>query len=398
MTHVSLKTREINLKEMRESDESDPDEALDEWFLESLKTYKDLHVFQLERPTRVLEWTSGRTVCVAGFSSSKNEILELSLPLRLLAEQNKGLCAERDFKVVHGGLSDAPVLGLRHVPGSRCAVSSDGRRSSLQLWDLGGDDSDVIRRTGQIHVQHDSSGGEGQGGGAREMDAPPSPNSEPRILHGATTSDVQLTDISTGQELYRLQAAGAPEPLSCLRLLGDGAFVCGSVSGSVLEADSRSPAALVRRLAPLGPSDPGPWSVDVRGGLVVRSSVSGQTLVSDLRRGDSCAAQARLSTGAGAQDTFGAPNVSWAPALQHHMALSGVSGLVQIYDTSLWGAELQPAHAQFEHKGHAVSSPSDDIITTGHAWHPERPRTLLSAASDASVHVWDWNDQSETRE
>lgn len=84
-------------------------------------------------------------VCVAGYSSSKNELLELRLPPRLLADANKvksptsetsvvyqhensietgvccvqGLCAERDFKVVHGGLTDTPVCCLKHIPGTR---------------------------------------------------------------------------------------------------------------------------------------------------------------------------------------------------------------------------------------------------------------------------------------
>lgn len=89
-------------------------------------------------------------VCVAGYSSSKNEILELRLPPKLFASENKvlkhqnsplktqvlnvtlslcyscvcvccvqGLCAERDFKVVHGGFTDGPVHCLKHVPGTR---------------------------------------------------------------------------------------------------------------------------------------------------------------------------------------------------------------------------------------------------------------------------------------
>lgn len=31
----------------------------------------------------------------------------------------QGLCAERDFKVVHGGFTDGPVHCLKHVPGTR---------------------------------------------------------------------------------------------------------------------------------------------------------------------------------------------------------------------------------------------------------------------------------------
>lgn len=57
--------------------------------------------------------------------------------------------------------------------------------------------------------------------------------------------------------------------------------------------------------------------------------------------------------------------------------------------------EQQEAQPLFEHRGHVVSSHSDDdIIVTSHVWHPEQPRTLLSAASDGSIHVWDWIDPS----
>lgn len=75
------------------------------------------------------------------------------------------------------------------------------------------------------------------------------------------------------------------------------------------------------------------------------------------------------------------------------LPLAGFGGVVQIFDTSLWGAELQDARPLFEHRGHAPS-PSAAITVSTHIWHPERPRTLLSAATDGSVHVWDWIDQS----
>lgn len=75
--------------------------------------------------------------------------------------------------------------------------------------------------------------------------------------------------------------------------------------------------------------------------------------------------------------------------------MSGLGGAVQIYDTSSWTTELQKVPPLFVHRGHSVSSqPGDAVSVTSHLWHPERPRTLLSAASDGSVHVWDWIDQS----
>lgn len=49
----------------------------------------------------------------------------------------------------------------------------------------------------------------------------------------------------------------------------------------------------------------------------------------------------------------------------------------------------------FTHRGHIFLDGNGidtaPLVTT-HTWHPRKPRTLLSAASDASLHVWDWVD------
>lgn len=90
-----------------------------------------------------------------------------SLTTNVSIQCGQGLCAERDFKVVHGGFSDGSIHGLKHIPGTRyiivaidyvtyfscrelsssnccfllrCVVTNDGFNSNLQVWDLGGDD------------------------------------------------------------------------------------------------------------------------------------------------------------------------------------------------------------------------------------------------------------------
>ncbi|GAA6217168.1 WD repeat-containing protein 73 [Lates japonicus] len=379
-------------------EEAEFDDILDDWFIESLKTYKDLHVYQLEHPTQVIEWTSARTVCVAGYSPSKNEILELHLPLKIFADENKGLCAERDFKVVHGGFTDGPVRCLRYIPGTRCAVTGDGLSSNLQVWDLGGDDSDVIRRTGSIEGRRRRTG-VSEGGSriaARLL-------SQPQILHGAQISDVQLTELSSGQTLYQLESDSA-DPLSSLHFLSDTVFLAGCSNGNIYVADTRTSAAPQLSPPPASSGESVLWWTDASAGpdpsgcRVVRLSSSGQALVSDLRNPGGAVSRAQLDV----QTRCCSPDnvrVSWAPVLDDCIAVSGFSGAVQIYDTSVWRSEPQEARPLFEHRGHAVSpEQSNDgvppVLVTSHVWHPKRPRTLLSAASDGSVHVWDWVDQS----
>ncbi|KAM6909925.1 integrator complex assembly factor WDR73 [Xenentodon cancila] len=367
------------------------DDLLDDWFLESLKTYKDLHVYQLEHPTQVLEWTSARTICVAGYNSSKIEVLELRLPFKLFADENKGLCAERDFKVVHGGFTEGPIRCLRHIPGTRCVVTNDGQSSDLQVWDLGGDDSDVIRRTGCI---------QGRAGpsetGSRIA---PRVSSPPEVLHGALSSTVQLTQLDSGKSIYKLETESA-EVLSSLQFMNETAFLAGCCNGSIYIADTRTSAA--PQVSPaLGSSGESVvWWTDASVGprqsscLVVRVSSSGQAVVSDLRNlgGAVCQAQLDVQTGHCKLDNV---RVSWSPTLDNCISVSGFDGVVQIYSTATWQMELQKAQPLFQHRGHAVSSIYDGCVpvsVTSHVWHAERPQTLLSAASDGSVHVWDWVD------
>ncbi|KAK5921605.1 hypothetical protein CgunFtcFv8_018959 [Champsocephalus gunnari] len=377
---------------MAERGEADFNDILDDWFIETLKTYKDLHVYQLEHPTQVIEWTSGKTVCVAGYSSSKNEILELQLPLKLFAEENKGLCAERDFKVVHGGFTEGPVRCLRHVPGTRCVVTNDGLTSDLQVWTVGGDDSDVIRRTGSVAGRKTRKKKSDSEGGSRIAARHSS-----QVLHGAQSDDIQLTQLTSGQILYTPEMTSS-DPLSSLQFVSDDVFLAGCCNGNVYIADTRASAS--PQLSPAPPGESVPWWTDAAAGAssgsFIRVSSSGRAEISDLRNPGAAVSRAQLSVQS-RRCNPGHVTVSWAPALNDCIAVSGFSGLVQIYNTSGWGAEPQEVQPLFEHRGHAVSSQSDegDVFVTSQLWHPERPRTLLSAASDGSVHVWDWVDQSD---
>ncbi|XP_045901284.1 WD repeat-containing protein 73 isoform X1 [Micropterus dolomieu] len=313
-------------------EETQFDDILDDWFIESLRTYKDLHEYHLEHPTQVIEWTSGKTVCVAGYASSKNEILELRLPLKLFADENKGLCAERDFKVIYGGLADGPVRCLRHVPGTRCVVTNDGLSSDLQVWDLGGDDSDVIRRTGSIEGRRRFS--EGGSRIAARL------SSQPQVLHGARSSDVQLTQLISGQILYKLglqQEVGSvcgsmttktdsADPLSSLHFVSDAVFLTGCCNGKVYVADTRTSAAPQISPPPASSGESVLWWTDASAGpsgcRILRLSSSGQAVISDLRNLGGAMSLARLDIQT-RRCNLDDVRVSWAPVLDDCIAVSG---------------------------------------------------------------------------
>ncbi|XP_073681183.1 integrator complex assembly factor WDR73 [Garra rufa] len=373
------------------SDESD------DWFMESLNAYKDLHVFQLEHPTKVIEWTGDKNICVAGYTGARSEILELLLPLKLYAGENQGLCAERDFKVQHGGFSEEPVESLIHIPGTRCVVTSGRSSSTLQIWDIGGDDSDVIKRTGVINHKSTS---------AKGSKIAPGLKVEPAVLHGSCISDVQLTEIATGRVLYTV-AKESSDSVSGLQFVNACVFLICTSDGTLLRGDTRESSTCQY---PLQESKSGlHWSFGLRSDssqseasccTVARLSSSGHIMLSDLRDLQSpfCQTQLNVQRSASNNDFL---NISWAPVLDRCVSVSGFDGTVHIYNTRNWSTEGQSPQPVFTHRGHEMSdeakhSGTPPVVTT-HSWHQSRAKTLLSAATDGSLHVWDWVDKITDR-
>ncbi|XP_022531692.2 WD repeat-containing protein 73 [Astyanax mexicanus] len=369
------------------------DEAED-WFMDSLHMYKDLHVFQLEHPTKVIEWTSEKSICVAGYSSPKNEILELLLPLKLYAGGKQGLCPERDFKVEHGGFSEEPVECLRHIFGKRCLVSSGRNSSKLQVWDIGGDDTDIIRRTGVLNLSDSSPKSRKIASGLTE---------DPSVLHGYQISNVQLTELASGKVIYSI-GSDSVDAVSGLQFVNASAFVVCGNNGSLYLGDTRDPK--IECFALQETTSRSDWTFGLRSGqpesdssscTVARLSSSGQVFVSDLRKMSTPVRRAQINVQHGdASSEF--LTVTWAPALDNALAVSGFDGSVLVFDTTSWTTESQTPEPIFVHRGHIMSCEmeTDDspVMVTTHAWHPWRPRTLLSAASDGSMHVWDWVDKN----
>ncbi|XP_066196730.1 WD repeat-containing protein 73 isoform X2 [Sylvia atricapilla] len=313
-------------------------EAADEWLLQSLRLYRDLHTFELQAPTRLIEWARGSRVCVAGYGRSDgNEILQLIPPPTLLTKETQGLCPERDFKVECGGFSERPVYSLKYVPDTSLLVTSGPPDSSLQIWQVSAEDS----------------------------------------------------------------ASRGSEELSGLAFLDCNTLLLCCSTGRLCLADIRQPQSPVE--ATPVPSAPGSelWCLGTRQGAqalepssqpVARLSSRGLLTLTDLRKTSEFLALAKVgvpSPGSAAEFLC----VSWAPALEGYLAVSGFDGTVHVYDTQSWDSSGREAEPVFVHKGHAFGGAggSGDLpLVTVHTWHLQKPRTLLSAANDGSLHVWDW--------
>ncbi|KAJ8266575.1 hypothetical protein GJAV_G00132050 [Gymnothorax javanicus] len=207
---------------------------IDDWFIESLKLYGDLHVFELQEPTQVIEWTADKSICVAGYSPSKtNEILELLLPQKLLAKCKPGLCPERDFKVGHGGFSEDPVKCLKLVTGTRCIVTSGASDCKLQVWQIGEDDSDIIKKTGYIEPKNSSKKWCKLACGSAGVAC---------VLHGSEFKNIQITELASRRVLYTVETDSSDTVTGLQFLNADTFLICGE-SGDLCLYDKRVPSA-----------------------------------------------------------------------------------------------------------------------------------------------------------
>ncbi|NXA38088.1 WDR73 protein, partial [Eudromia elegans] len=355
--------------------------------------YEALHTFELQAPTRVIEWARGSRICVAGYGpSGGNEILQLLPPPTLQAKETQGLCPERDFKVECGGFSNRPVYSLKHVPDTSLLVTSGPPDSSLQVWQVSAEDSDVIKSVSAISTEN--------GLGQPWAKIAATSARAPWILHGSRLNNVQITEVESKKNVY-VAASRSSEELSDVAFLDCSTLLVCCAKGQLCLADTRQPQSPLE--ATTVPSAPcglrwcmgvkhGPPGSDSSSQPVARLSSTGHLTLTDLRKVSEPLAWAKCSVSCPSSSAEFL-SISWAPALEGCVAVSGFDGTVHVYETRSWDGSGKEAEPLFVHKGHAfggLDGSEGPPVVTAHTWHPQKPRTLLSAASDGSLHIWDW--------
>ncbi|XP_056185372.1 WD repeat-containing protein 73 isoform X2 [Falco biarmicus] len=365
--------------------------AADEWLLQSLRLYGDLHTFELQAPTRLIEWARGNRVCVAGYGQSGgNEILQLLPPPTLQAKETQGLCPERDFKVECGGFSNRPVYSLKFVPDTSLLVTSGPPDSSLQRLHLF--QIDVIKSVSTIPTENST--------GQPWAKIATISARAPWVLHGSRLNSIQITEVESRKNVY-MAASSNNEELGGLAFLDCNTLLLCCAKGQLCLADIRQPQSPLEAVsvpsAPCGEQwcmgvGHQPQGSDSSSQPVACLSSGGHLTLTDVRKTSESLASVKCrvpSPSSGAEFLC----VSWAPALEGCLAVSGFDGTVHVYNSQSWDSSGKEAEPIFVHKGHVFSrlgSSGGPPPVTVHTWHPQKPRTLLSAASDGSLHVWDW--------
>uniref|UniRef100_A0A2D4LXF8 WD repeat-containing protein 73 n=1 Tax=Micrurus spixii TaxID=129469 RepID=A0A2D4LXF8_9SAUR len=272
-------------------------------------------------------------------------------------------------------------------------VTSGPPDSGLQVWCMEPEETDMIKLLSVISPTKTED---------TSWSKIPTSCAKPAcVLHGQRISNLQMTEIESEKSLW-VAGSDSLDKIASLDFLDEAtAVVCGA-KGQLFLVDFRQQQGILGELeeaqTPWAQTERPSWCAGVGSGeapLIARLSSGGLVVLTDIRHPSSPLKMAQCC--APTSNLRGADflSISLAPVLGNNLAVSGFDRTVQVYNTQDWDSSGQEAKPVFIHKGHIFGTPGKDggspVVTT-HTWHPWKPQTLLSAASDGSLHVWDWSD------
>ncbi|KAG9463137.1 hypothetical protein GDO78_022317, partial [Eleutherodactylus coqui] len=261
----------------------------------------------------------------------------------------------------------------------------------IQIWRVGAEDRDVIQPT--ISIPSDASNETWTKIAVSEA-------ASPHVVHGAQIDGVHVTEIESARCTYML-AASSGEAVGSLAFLDPSTIHLCCLSGRQIIADVRQPGIAGQGSAALKVPGDGQWSAAVKPenqdacAMIASLSSRGHIMITDTRDMGTPLKCAKGKSSGGPSAAEEMMCVRWAPRLEDCVSVSGFDGTVQIYDTRRWDASVKEVDALFTHRGHSFMGKCEDGSAprvTVHSWHPWKERTLVSAANDGSLHIWDWLD------
>ncbi|XP_050398050.2 WD repeat-containing protein 73 [Patella vulgata] len=368
----------------------DPDLA-DNWFFESVKKYNSLYMYDLQQQVISADWISEQGLCVSISNGRKHEILELSLPDRILVgEEQAALLKDRDFRVETGGFVEDRVTSLSHLPNTRNVVASTDVDNSVSILQIGGENSDLICK--QQTIVNKTPLRESSHVGVL---------SDNQVLFGSGVNDLCLTDVTIGTIISHFTGEMCKEtlPISCLAPLdGSTCLACERSRGQTYTIDTRDSKLMCDLYASFHSnsiitsihsnschnSSESYWTMCVSPDMkyIYQISNKGEFRYMDIRNSKNTVTIAtKLSS------TSQKINLSCSSSGKY-LAMSGFDGNIQIYNINNITTENK-LEAIFKHEGHmANSSQPETLLSTVHLWYPGQSELVLSGASDGSLHAW----------
>ncbi|XP_060071098.1 WD repeat-containing protein 73-like isoform X2 [Ylistrum balloti] len=367
------------------------DEA-DDWIFDSIALYRNLFMYDLQHGITAMDWTNNQNVCIATSSGSKHELAELHLPDKLLKtnQEEAGLIKNRDFHMNAGCYCPHRVACLRHVPKSRMIVtSSDTDTSKIQFWKLGSDDTDVIKNI--TTVENINSKGPAH--------ITPVPGTS-HMVFGSHLDNLCTVDSITGQ--ITSKGLERSEKISSMGFTDKHTLICCCQhTGDLVTFDLREDSKKVKfgHTSNVSVDQKCFWTCTVTESGVYKLSSTGEirkTEKFDWSHDVGCWFT-ELKTLSGINYL----TINVLPRDEDIIYISGFDSNVYIYKLPIMCSaeshkESEMSKYFFKHEGHwqntTIDNKNDQLTTVTHILHPWQQDVALSAATDGSLHAWQFNE------
>ncbi|KAK3596714.1 hypothetical protein CHS0354_025011 [Potamilus streckersoni] len=351
-------------------------------------------MYSMQDKVTAMDWVdSGKSVCVGTSSGSKHEILELSLPDKLLASEEEGAVIKgRDFNVKNGGFCRGEITSIKHIPGTRLCLVVEKNSSTVTAWKMGNNESDMIQKQKEI---------QGLKSSCPRLEVCIDGQDTPQnFAYGSSTNDISVVDLATFQTVTDSTDLSLSQEVSYLSYQGHNTILCCCrKSGDIVVLDLRDKKVKVTHSPCLGRQAAFWTAVNSVDGcatnqgktLIIQLSSEGQFIILDPRKINECISGATTHKGAKTDNEHINLEVS---SCQKFVSTSGFDSEVDIFCfDSFKNSDENKIGPVFTHEGHVTTCEepiASDFTVTSHLQHPFQASLILSAASDGSLHAWEY--------
>ncbi|OWF39270.1 WD repeat-containing protein 73-like [Mizuhopecten yessoensis] len=368
------------------------DEA-DDWLFDSIALYQNLYMYDLQHGITAMDWIDDKNVCIATSSGSKHELAELHLPDKLLkaSQEKAGLIKNRDFHMNAGCYCPHRVACLKHVPNSRTiATCPDTEACKIQFWKLGTDDTDVIRNISTVENTHS------KGSPAHITPVPGTEN----LVFGSHLDNLCTVDSNTGQ--VSCTGCQRSERISSMDFTDSNTLICCcQETGELVTFDLREDLTKVKQehTNNISLDQKCFWTSTVTEFGVLKLSSTGE--VRRVEKHNWSTDVGRWNTELNLLSDFSNLTINALPRNEDTVYISGFDSNVYIFNLPMLSSmgsqtDHQVSKPVFKHEGHMQNARMDTqaklLTTVTHILHPLQHDLVLSAATDGSLHAWQFND------
>lgn len=363
------------------------DDSDDDWLFDSIRMYHNLFMYDLQHGITAMDWTDGTSLCIATSSDSRHELAELTLPDKLLksSQEEAGLIKNRDFHMNTGCYCPERVACLKHVPNSRVVATSPlTDQCTIQFWHLDTEDSDLIQNVSTVKNLKD------KGCPAHITPVPDTPD----LMFGSHLDNLCVVDSSTGQIKHNSTGLQRHEKISSLGFTdGNSLVCCCQETGDLVTFDLRENFTKIKdeHTNTLNNTTAREcyWTSTVKESSLVTMSSSGH--IQKLDPKDLSKAVSHVVTGLATTSDLRYLTINVSQKCDNTIYVSGFDSDVYVFDLN--PSAINNTKPIFTHQGHRrnATNSNNRLTTVTHILHPWQHDLVLSAATDGSLHAWQYN-------